>query len=115
MKKELSFLLSFTYSYLKIVKPELRTAITSHSTFSVLKRYKNRPFSRFMTPSWLGANTAKITVNVWNFCPLGTAITPLRRGGFPTFATTLNGFIDIIHSTENKAIKRRYDIRKFEL
>ena len=27
------------------------------------------------------------------------------RGGFPTFATTLNSFIDIIHSTENKAIK----------
>ena len=33
--------LSFTYSYLKIVKPELRTAITSHRTFSVLKRYSN--------------------------------------------------------------------------
>ena len=27
------------------------------------------------------------------------------RGGFPTFATTLNSFTDIIHSTENKAIK----------
>ena len=27
------------------------------------------------------------------------------RGGFPTFTTTLNSFIDIIHSTENKAKK----------
>ena len=25
----------------------------------------------------------------WDFGPLGTAITPLQRGGFPTFATTL--------------------------
>ena len=36
-----------------------------------------------MTPSWLGANTAKITVNVRDFSPFGTAITPLQRGGFP--------------------------------
>ena len=28
----------------------------------------------------------------------------LQRGGFPTFATSLNSFIDIIYSTENKAI-----------
>ena len=27
------------------------------------------------------------------------------RGGFPTFTTTLNSFIDIIHSTEDEAIK----------
>ena len=59
-----------------------------------------------MTPSWLGANTAKITVNVWDFGPLGIAVTPLQRDGFPTFATTLNSFIDIIYSTENKAIKQ---------
>ena len=39
------------------------------------------------------------------FGPLGTAITPLQRGGFPTFATTLNSFIDTIHSTKNKAFK----------
>ena len=52
-----------------------------------------------------GANTAKITVNVWDFGPLETGITPLQRGGFPTFGTTLNSFIDIIYSTENKAIK----------
>ena len=34
-------------------------------------------------------------------------ITSLQRGGLPTFATTFNhdSFIDIIHSTENKAIK----------
>ena len=48
---------------------------------------------------------AKITVNVQNFGPHGNAITLLQRGRFPTFATTLNSFIDIIHSTENKAIK----------
>ena len=59
-----------------------------------------------------GADTAKITVNVWDFGPLGTTITPLQRGGFLTFANTLNGFIDIIHSTENKTIKRSYDVRK---
>ena len=28
-----------------------------------------------------------------------------KRDGFPTFATSLNSFINIIHSTENKAIK----------
>ena len=27
--------------------------------------------------------TAKITVKVWDFGPLGTAITPLKRGRFP--------------------------------
>ena len=53
-----------------------------------------------------GANTDKITVNAWNFGPLGTAITMLQRGRFPTFATTLNSLIDIIHSTENKAIRQ---------
>ena len=42
-----------------------------------------------MMPAWLGTNTAKITVNVWDFGPLGTAITPLQRGGFLTFANTL--------------------------
>ena len=36
-----------------------------------------------------GANMAKITVNVWDFGPLGTAITPLQRGGFPTFDSVL--------------------------
>ena len=35
-----------------------------------------------MAPGW-GANKAKITVNVWDFGPLGTSITPLQRGGFP--------------------------------
>ena len=36
--------------------------------------------------SW-GANTANITVNVWDFGPLGTSITPQQTGGLPTFAT----------------------------
>ena len=59
-----------------------------------------------MTPSWLGGKHGyKITVNVCDFGPLETARTPLQRCRFPTFATTLNSFIDIIHSTENKAIK----------
>ena len=48
---------------------------------------------------------AKIRVNVWDFGPLETAIMPLQRGRFPTFATTLNSFIDIIHSTKYKAFK----------
>ena len=50
-----------------------------------------------------------------DFGPLGTAITPLQRGGFPRFATTSNSFIDIIHSTENKAIKEGTTSAKFEL
>ena len=29
-----------------------------------------------------------------------------KRDRFPTFATTFNSVIDIIHSTENKAIKK---------
>ena len=37
------------------------------------------------------------------FGPLGTAITPLQRGRFPKLATTLDSFIDTIHSTKNEA------------
>ena len=44
-------------------------------------------------------------MNVWDFGPLGTTITLLQKGGFPTFDTTLNSFIDVIHSTKNKTIK----------
>ena len=44
-------------------------------------------------------------MNAWDFGSPSTAKTPLQRGGFPTFGTTLNSFIDIIHSRENKAIK----------
>ena len=50
-----------------------------------------------------------------DFSPLGTAIMPLQRGGFPTFATTLNSFIDIIHSQKNKPIKESTSSAKFEL
>ena len=53
-----------------------------------------------MTLLGWGANMAKIRVNLWDFGPLGNAITPQKRGGFATFATTLNSFIDIVHSTE---------------
>ena len=37
-----------------------------------------------------------------NLALLEPAITPLQRGGFPTFAATLNSFKDIIHSTEKE-------------
>ena len=58
----------------------------------------------------------EILAGFWqDFGPLGTAITPLQGGGFPTFAITLNSFIDIIHSTENKAIKESTTSAKFEL
>ena len=67
-----------------------------------------------MTPSWLRANMAKITVNVWDFGPLLNA-TLRQRVGFPTTTTTLNSFINIIHSTENKAIKESTTSAKFEL
>ena len=41
-----------------------------------------------------------------DFGPLGIAIKPLQRDGFPAFATTLNSFIDIIHSTEIRLLKK---------
>ena len=71
----------------------------------------NRPFQGFLRHLARGANTVNITlitVNVWDFGPLETAITTLQRGGLPTFTTTFNhdSFIDIIHSTENEAIKK---------
>ena len=57
-----------------------------------------------MTPSWLdwGANT-----NISDFGPLGIDMTPLQKGRCPTFATTINNFVDIIHSTESKAIQKK--------
>ena len=39
---------------------------------------------------------AKITVNVWDFGPLGTAITPLQRGGFHT--AKINGSCENVFS-----------------
>ena len=50
------------------------------------------------------ANMAKIRVNVWDFGPFWTAMTPLQRGGFPIFATTWNSFIDIIHSDRKSVV-----------
>ena len=62
------------------------------------------PFSWFIRACWLGGKHGKIAVNhVRSLCSPGTAITPLRRGGFSTFATTVNSMIGIIHSKENKA------------
>ena len=59
----------------------------------------------------------EILAGFWqDFGPLGTAIMPLQRGRFPTFATTLNSFIDIIHSKKkNKPIKESTTSEKFEL
>ena len=53
-----------------------------------------------------GANAAKIEVNVWDFGRLWTAVEPLKGDRFPTFATTLNSFIGVVHSTESKAIRK---------
>ena len=44
----------------------------------------------------LRANTPKFKVNAWDFCGLWTVVAALKRDGFPSFATILNGFIDII-------------------
>ena len=49
----------------------------------LLYRVYNRSFHGLCRHLGWGANTAKITVNVWDFGPLGTAITPLQRVGFP--------------------------------
>ena len=51
--------------------------------------WQNRPFHGLWHHLGWGANMAKITMNVWDFGSLGTAITPLQRGRFPTFATLL--------------------------
>ena len=49
----------------------------------LLYRVNNRSFHGLWRHLGWGANTAKITVNVWDFGPLGTAVTPLQRVGFP--------------------------------
>ena len=43
----------------------------------------NWPFHSLWRHLGWEANMAKIIVNVWNFGPLGAAITPLQWGGFP--------------------------------
>ena len=53
-------------------------------------RYSNSPFHGLWGHFGWGPDTVKIRVNVWGFGVLRTAITSLQRGGFPTFATTLN-------------------------
>ena len=49
----------------------------------------NGPFHGLRGHRGWGANTAKITVNVWEFGPIGTAITPLQRSRFPQRKCTL--------------------------
>ena len=45
-------------------------------------------------------------MNVWDVLPTWNHYNSATlRGGFPTFATTLNSLIDVIHSTEDEAIK----------
>ena len=68
----------------------------------------SKVFNAILPGEQTRVNITLITVNVWDFGPLETAITTLQRGGLPTFTTTFNhdSFIDIIHSTENEAIKK---------
>ena len=69
-----------------------------------------------MTPSWRGANTAKITVNVsmgfWPTWNRYNAATKRRISNICHY--TLNSFIDIIHSKKNKP-KESTTSEKFEL
>ena len=53
-------------------------------------------FTVYDAPLGWGANTAKITVNVWDFGPLGTAITPLQRRGFPQRKCILKDICTVI-------------------
>ena len=67
-----------------------------------------------MTPSWLGANTAKITVNVWDFGPLGTPITLLQRGGFPQRKCILKDiYTEIIFMLCKKEIRATTTVNEF--
>ena len=65
-------------------KDHLSLSLVNHI---IVNRYFSWTFPRFLT----------------NFEPSVKA--PRKKDGFPTFATTLNSFIKVIHSTENKAIK----------
>ena len=56
---------------------------------------------------------AKITVNVWDFGPLGTAITPLQRGGFPQRKCILKDICtEIIFMKYKEEIQVFYNNRK---
>ena len=48
---------------------------------------------------------AKIRVNLWDFGPLGNAITPQKRGRFPTFATTFLKIVLLISFISQKITK----------
>ena len=57
------------------------------------------------TLQWLGGKqSAKITVSV-GFLPTWSRYNASSKRRISNIVTTLNSFIDIIHSTENKAIK----------
>ena len=84
----------------------------------------NRHFHALWRHLGWGANTAKITVNVWDFGPLGTAITPLQRGGFPQrksilkdirieiqVITTVNEFLRFHTNPSNQHYANYHEIR----
>ena len=67
---------------------------------------------------------AKITVNVWDFSPFGTAITPLQRGGFAQrksilkdictdiqVITTVNEFLRFHTNPSNQHYANYHEIR----
>ena len=70
-----------------------------------------------MTPSWRGANKAKITVNVsMGFWPTWNRYNAATKRRISNIChDTLNSFIDIIHSKKNKPIKESTTSEKFEL
>ena len=74
----------------------------------------NRPFHGLWCHLEWWANTAKITVNVWNFSPLGTAIWPLQRGGFPWRKCTFKDICtEIIFMKDKEEIQVIRTVNKF--
>ena len=71
-----------------------------------------------MTSSWPGgqrpgAKTAKITVNVWDFGLLGTAITGLQRGGFPQRKDICTEIIFVKYEEEIQVVTTVNELSRF--
>ena len=49
-------------------------------------------------------------MNVWDFGPLGTTITSLQRGRFPTFATALNIILSYEPRPPRQKMKTNFEI-----
>ena len=61
-----------------------------------------------------GVNMAKITVNVWDFGPLGTTITLPQRGGFPQQKCILKDiYTEIIFIKYKEEIQVIMTVNKF--